>query len=123
MDWRKNYDNKLVSFENAASLVKSGDVIGMSCATSCPSNILDAIAKRYKELEDVTIISGLMVPPVEALDTNHLEAKYIGHINHVSLFLGSYERKFLKTGNVIWRFSSFLKWKPFSQSSSHATSQ
>lgn len=100
MSWQEEYKNKLIPVDAAAALIESGDKIGMSTGASMPIDVLEAICRRRSELEDVTIISGIMMPPTKERTVNHLEKKYIGHINHVSIFLGAYERVFLKEGNV-----------------------
>lgn len=98
--WENEYQNKQISIDSAAALIESGQTVGMSCGPSLPVDILDAIGARKDELEDVTILSGLLMPPVKPRKTNHLEADYKGHIRHVSIFLGAFERPFLKEGNI-----------------------
>lgn len=99
-NWKQEYQNKQISVDEAAALIESGQTVGMSCGASLPVDILDAIGARKDDLEDVTILSGLMMPPVKPRKTNHLEAGYKGRINHVSIFLGWYEREFFKEGNI-----------------------
>ncbi|MBU2515408.1 4-hydroxybutyrate CoA-transferase [bacterium] len=94
MNWKEEYDKKRVSLEEAASLVQSNDVVAMPIADSAPVDLMNAIAARYQELENVTIVSGL-TPLVDSFDS-----KYQGHITHKSLFLQAFERMYMPGGNV-----------------------
>lgn len=53
-DWRKEYKRKLISAEEAANLVKSGDTIGFTVGREARSVGL-AIAARKEELRDVKV--------------------------------------------------------------------
>ena len=95
MGWKQEYQKKLMSVEDAAGLVKSGDRVWLSPVCSMPIKFGDALAARYKELENVTAISGLLMHP-----WGFLKGECKGHINYESFFLGPVERKFMKEGNV-----------------------
>ncbi len=95
MDWQEEYKRKLISVEDAAAQIKSGDGIMMSAGPSTPIDIIAAISKRYKELKDVTILSGLLMNPLD-----YLQAEYRGHIKHHTIFAGPLERMFLPQGNI-----------------------
>ena len=94
-NWEPDYKKKLVSLDEAAKLIKSGDSILMSAGPSAPIDLMNAMARRYKELENVTVTSGLLLSPM-----SHLGAEYKGHIKHHTLFLGPLERMFLAQGNI-----------------------
>lgn len=104
MDLLEVYKQKVVSIEEAASLIKSGDRIGMSGGPSAPAALMNAVASRYKELNNVNVYSGLLL---EKFD--HMESSYIGHIHHNSLFMGPVERMFLPQGNVSPHLFHFSK--------------
>ncbi|GAA0181439.1 acetyl-CoA hydrolase/transferase C-terminal domain-containing protein [Clostridium sediminicola] len=95
MKWKKMYESKLVSVEEAASKIESGDTIWMPSASSAPVDLANALENRYKELENVDLISGLVTNPFRYL-TDELK----GHINGHTWFVGGYERKGLKSGNL-----------------------
>ncbi len=95
MDWRETYKKKLVTADQAAALVKSGDNISMPGGPSQPIDIVNAICKRKDELKDVIITSGLSMYPYDLF-----KAEYKGHIGFYSIFLGPMERAFAKEGNV-----------------------
>lgn len=64
MSWRKEYKAKLCSPEEAAKLVQSGDRFFTPLGLGEPSTaIIDAIADRKDELEDVQYISALQYHP------------------------------------------------------------
>ncbi len=95
MNVKEIYNEKLVALDEAASTIKSGDRIIMSGGPSAPRDLMNAISKRYRELEGVNVFSSLLLD-----DFDHLSSEYIGHINHHSFFLGPYERMNLHQGNV-----------------------
>ena len=105
MNWEKKYEEKLVSFKEAAEVVKSGDRVWLSGVTDTPFQIIDALIKRYKELENVEIIGGILMKPFE-----FLKPQFKGHLNYKTIFLGPVERMFVKHGNVeicSFHFSNF----------------
>lgn len=53
MDFRKMYEEKLVSAEQAAAVVKSGDWVDYGWTTGTPVAVDAALAKRLPELHDV----------------------------------------------------------------------
>lgn len=96
MKWQDEYKKKLVTAEKSASLVKSGDTVGVSAGSSAPITIIDALCKRREELKDVFLFSGVSMYPFE-----YFKPEFKGHINFTSLFLGPMERLFMKTkGNI-----------------------
>ena len=56
MDWQKKYRHKLISPEEAAGLVKSGDRVVLALSLK-PREVALAIARRASELRNVTIVS------------------------------------------------------------------
>lgn len=55
MSWREDYQRKLVSVEEAAKFIKSGDHLIASPGGSCPVDFLTKLADRIDELKDVTL--------------------------------------------------------------------
>lgn len=104
MSWQAEYRRKLVSVENAAKAIKSGDIIFTSAGPSCPVDIIKAISARYQELENVNMASGLLTYPFD-----YLKGEYKGHITHHSGFLGPLERMFMPQGNIKIRTYQFSK--------------
>jgi len=95
MKWQEDYKRKLVSAEQAVSVIKSGDQVAMPGASSQPIDVINALCRRKDELKDVTFVSGISMYPFELF-----KAEFKGHINFLSLFVGPMERAFLRVGNV-----------------------
>jgi len=96
MEWKKIYTSKLVSVKEAASKIESGDKALFGVCSASPVQLLEALADRVDDLENVDLISGMALFPFKFLQS----PKYIGRINYHTIFYGPYERKFIKVGNV-----------------------
>ena len=59
MNYQDQYRQKLCTPEEAVRLVKSGDGIIAPIACGHPRQILNALARRAEELQDVTFFSTL----------------------------------------------------------------
>ncbi|WP_138159591.1 butyryl-CoA:acetate CoA-transferase [Peptoniphilus catoniae] len=72
MDYKEKYQEKLVSAEFAAGLVKSGDYVDYAWAGQTPVAIDAALAKRAGELKDVVVRGGVILkaPEIFAADPN-----------------------------------------------------
>jgi acyl-CoA hydrolase len=95
MDWREEYRQKVVTAQEAVSVIKNGDRVGMPGGSSQPIDVVNALCKRKDELSGVTFYSGISMYPYDLF-----KAEFRGHIDFVSLFVGPLERLFLKGGNV-----------------------
>jgi len=104
LTWKNNYQSKLIPLEKAALLIKSGDCIGMPVGTNAPFELMNAVAARYEELENITVISGLLWLPFD-----HLHPRCKGKIQHQSLFLGPFERMAERHGNACSLVNQFSK--------------
>ncbi|HUH65359.1 MAG TPA: acetyl-CoA hydrolase/transferase C-terminal domain-containing protein [Syntrophales bacterium] len=105
MDWRQVYKSKLLSVEEAASKIESGDRIWMTPCSGAPIQMVEALADRVNELKDVHIVTGLVLHPFKFLKS----PEYIGRINFHTIFMGPYERAFFKIGNVNVNSVNFSK--------------
>jgi len=86
MDWREEYKKKLVSMEEMAKQIKSGDFIVVAMAISmCSPDVYNAILARAEELKNVTILDAVPVRPCKLYDPKFM-ATIDGHINYVSAF-------------------------------------
>ena len=61
MDLKEIYASKLVSAEQAAAVVKSGDWVDYGWTTGTPVAVDAAIAKRLPELKDVKFRGGILM--------------------------------------------------------------
>lgn len=108
MEWKKLYDEKLCSVDEAVKAVKSGDRIYVGTASSVAYKLCDALYERKDELEDVLICHGLM-PRV--LPFFQAEAK--GHFSTLSYFAGPGEHVGQKNKQTQWtslHLSQICNW-------------
>jgi 4-hydroxybutyrate CoA-transferase len=78
MSWREEYKSKLCSYEEAAKIVKSGDRFFTPLGLGQPSTaIIDAIADRKDELEDVQYVSALGFRPYKIFTPEYREPFYL----------------------------------------------
>ena len=95
MGWIDPYRGKVVSPEEAVSVVKSGDRIYMSGNAATPYVLLDALAERKDELRDVELTHLLL------LGKDPLSGPGMaGHFRHRSLFVGPADRKAVHEGRA-----------------------
>ncbi len=72
MTWKDNFKSKLCSHEEAARLVKSGDRLYTPLGLGEPSTaMMDAIADRKDELDDVDYISSLVFHPYKIFNPEY----------------------------------------------------
>lgn len=95
-NWQRIYNSKLVGIQEAAATVVSGDRVWCTPCEGAPFQLMDALADRKEELQDVHVISALALYPFKFLQS----PDYIGRINYHTIFYGGYERAFNKMGNV-----------------------
>ena len=95
-DWKEIYKQKLVSVEEAASKIESGDKCWLGPCSAAPIQLMEAICNRVNELENVDILSGMALFPFKFFQS----PDYIGRINYHTIFYGAAEKLFYKVGNV-----------------------
>ncbi|WP_165045493.1 acetyl-CoA hydrolase/transferase family protein [Adlercreutzia sp. ZJ138] len=95
MEWKKDYESKLITAEAAAGLIKDGDVFWFGPMATAPMDIGKAIEGRMEELHDVTCVSGFFLAPFK-----WATAAGKGHIGYECAFLGPIERMLIKQGNI-----------------------
>lgn len=96
MDYRQEFQSKLITAEDAARKIKSNDRVFLSPVAGTPIDILEALTDRYKELENVELFSALLMYPMPFL----IDPDYAGHIRYNTLFLGPLERKVYPIGLI-----------------------
>lgn len=92
---RRQFEEKTLSPQAAAALVKSGQSVYIGCCTSYARAIADAISARSEELENVTIGCSNIIPPMSFLDCARPEAFRIS-----TYFMGYEERRAWKAGRA-----------------------
>jgi acyl-CoA hydrolase len=95
MSWVDDYKKKLVKAEEAASLIQSGDRVYISGNAASPYVLMNALAERKDELEDVELVHVLLMgeDPLSKLEME-------GHFRHNSLFVGPADRKAINEGRA-----------------------
>ena len=76
MDFAKEYQQKLVSADEAVKCVKSGDWVDYSLCCGVPIALDEALAKRKDELEDIKIRSGNTSTPRKVLEVDKADDNF-----------------------------------------------
>lgn len=91
--WQQVYQEKLVSAEDAARLVKNNDVISMIGGSCVPEGFAAALAARGPELFNVTLLVGFALK-----EYDYMKPEYKNHFNLETAFVGPMERNSIKQG-------------------------
>jgi len=86
---------RIVSADEAVSVIQSGQQIFMHGAAATPSVLLDALVRRAPELRDVKIVHMHAEGPHP-----HLDPGMEGHFFHRALFIGPNARKAINEGRA-----------------------
>lgn len=92
---QREFQDKTITAQEAAALVRSGQSVYIGCCTSYARAIADAIAARSEELEDITIGCSNIIPPMTFLDCANPDAFRI-----CTYFMGYEERRAWKAGRA-----------------------
>ena len=91
--WQEEYQSKLVTAEQAAARIKSGDRIGLSGGTCIPPAFCTALSGRAGEVKNVTIalgyalgLYGFMAP--ENKDSFTIETMFVGPVERMCMDFG-----------------------------------
>ena len=87
----REFQQKTITPEEAAQLVRSGDTVYVGAASSIAYGLCEALGKRADELNDVTIASAFLAKPL--VITEHPAFRSL------SFFVGAYERKGIRRGS------------------------
>lgn len=96
MTWKQNYEEKLVSLDEAVGIVGPGERVFYTLGCSAPVDLVNALSKRLPELGHVNFFSGLAVYPFDYL----FQPQYQGHFTHNSLFYFIFDRICPNKGGV-----------------------
>ncbi len=86
-NWQEEYQDKLCSEDQAASLIKSGDRIAMSGGTSIPYEFSRALSKRAGQIKNVGISMGYAMALFDYMKPENHESFYLE-----TVFVGPMER-------------------------------
>ncbi len=95
MNVKELYQSKLVSIEEAVGMVKSGQSIVVAMCASEPPGLLGAISSRKDALENVTIMSCLLMR-----DYDFLKPEMKGHFLNEAWYYGLYSYRAHSGGTV-----------------------
>jgi acyl-CoA hydrolase len=95
-DWKKHYEEKLVSMEEAAGRVRSGDTVWMGSTLCVPYAFMDALADRHEELSDVTLLANMLLAPNKIL----MDPMYKKSFHTITFFANVLERMAAMQNNI-----------------------
>ncbi len=95
MSWLDDYNAKLATAADAVAIVKSGDRVYYGGNAAIPLALVEALAQRRDELEDVQL-SHVLLLGKDLLSEPGME----GHFRHNSLFVGPADRKAVNDGRA-----------------------
>jgi len=95
MSWIDDYKKKLVTAEEAVSLIKSRSRVYISGNAATPYVLMNALASRKDELQDVELVHVLLMGE-DPLSRPEME----GHFRHNSLFVGPADREAINEGRA-----------------------
>lgn len=84
MEFSELYKQKLVSADEAAKCIKSGDWVDYGWAVTTPVEMDKAIAKRYEELHDVKLRGGILSSCPEVFKVPNAEEHFSWNTWHAS---------------------------------------
>ena len=93
MDFKKLYEEKLITAKEAAAMVKDGDWVEMGWSALTPVDFDKALAERVNELKDVKVRGGILAynsPTATADPTGE-------HITYHSWHSSGIERKLINS--------------------------
>ncbi len=88
MHWRETYKSRLTTADEAVKVVKSGDFVIPGHAASESELLVNALAERYLELDNVTLIQGVALG-----SSPYCKPEMAGHFILKSMFVGANTRK------------------------------
>lgn len=95
MDWRLEYNNRLVSKEEAVKHIESGDRVVIGHAVGEPSVLIEAMVANKDQYRDVEIVH--MVPMGKG---EYLQAGMEKHFHHNAIFVGGATRESVNSGRA-----------------------
>lgn len=95
MPWVEEYKKKLVTADEAVSVVKSNNRVFISGNAATPYVLMKALARRKDKLKNVQLVHVLLIGE-DPLSTPGME----GHFRHNSLFVGPADRKAINEGRA-----------------------
>ncbi len=98
MDYRRQYEQKLVNAEKAVSFVRSGEHVQFNSYNGIPTTLDRALAARRDELEGVVIHTSVTIYRLHTISSDPGGTHFTMHSWHVS----GYDRKLLAEGHGVY---------------------
>ncbi|HSG41947.1 MAG TPA: acetyl-CoA hydrolase/transferase C-terminal domain-containing protein [Anaerolineales bacterium] len=95
MDWNSTYQSRIVSPEDAARVIKSGDRIFLTGNVSVPQKVLRALVEYAPNLENVEVCQALTIGPAD-----YVKPELEGHLRVNTLFISHNVRKAVHEGRA-----------------------
>ncbi len=95
MDWNKIYHSRIVSAEEAVSVIKSRQRVFLTGNCSTPQVLLEALVNRAPELENVEIAQALTVG-----DATYVSPEMEGHLRVNTMFISANIREAVQEGRA-----------------------
>jgi acyl-CoA hydrolase len=93
MNWLKTYREKLMTAEEAAGLIHSGERVWVHAGCAEPQTLVQALIERAPELRDVELVH------IMALGApNYADPALQGHFRHNAMFIGDNSREAVAQG-------------------------
>lgn len=93
--WDKIYQSRIVSPDEAARVIKSGQRVFLTGNCSVPQKVLSALVKYAPELQNVEICQALSIGPAD-----YVAPEMEGHIRVNSMFISANVRKAVNEGRA-----------------------
>ncbi len=95
MDWTSQYQSRLVSPQQAARAIKSGNRVFLTGNVSVPQKVLAALVEYAPNLKDVEICQALTVGPAD-----YVRPWMQGHLRVNTMFISANVRKAVQDGHA-----------------------
>jgi len=95
-NWKKHYDEHLISMEDAAGKIKSGDTIYLGSTLCIPYAFMDALADRHEELSNVTLMGNMYLAPNKIM----MDPMYKKSFHTITMFANVLERMAAQANNI-----------------------
>ncbi len=88
-DWRDEYQKKLMTANQAAQLIRSGDSIFAGGASAIPVEFSDALAERSADLQNVDFYAALD-SEIEYVATEYgcVNLRYLSNVDRIEALIG-----------------------------------
>ena len=94
MNYKEEYQKKLVTADEAVKVVQSGDWVDYGWCNGTPYDLDLALARRTDELKDINVRGGILLKPLAIFEREDAGE----HFTWNSWHMGGYERKLIARG-------------------------